>query len=845
MAIRRKGQGQGNGDDRVLVAAATKVPLNRKPTIKPEQSAQQKDALAYCRSVPEIKQLILWRANQIAKLRLYAATHPLDDPDGEPVPATHETSGINPELAKLAGEVIRSFRSNIGGQSALLRRLEMNLEAVGELWIVGLGEVPSPPGSNDPGEPEEWIVASISEIKHKQTRNGPDDPGVWTVHRHPKDKKGRELDMTRDDLFRIWMPDLEWGEMPDCALFGALGPLQQVQVLNDQLLAEARSRVPAGMFTVPNELTIGTVNTTDPKDTPSEQMMDTIVTAWTEAVYDPSDPATLAPLIIRGPKDALGSDVLRRIDLSRNTGEELDKRIAAVLERVFRGLDAPIEVIKGHMQTTYSNAEQIDEDVWEDHLEPRAVLVVDAVTVGYFREQLRKAATDAALASEVLDEIDRMFVWYDASDLVKQPNPTEHADKGLELGAIGSQAWRKATGYDESDKPDPAELLLRMALTRGPLAPNVVVALLRLIDPSVTIPEPVGDAGSATGAPAAASAVPGLVQMFQGVAPTDGPTNAARALAALASTSRRRGSIEAGRQLVDIDREFRNRVLVAADQAMTRALERAGNRVKSQTKMGIRDLVRNVPPLERVAVVGRDRLQLGGISTDSLLDGAFDALEQQYKDWGATAQTDAIELVNRLVGGFSQAQRDALGLRLSDSLDESWTWMKEALTSLAEGQLFDPSPSPTPIGEFDPTLKVPPSLVRQAVARAGGAAGLTSSDSGSAWVAIADSGTRPPGGIATGDIMRGALRDAGGGVEGYEWDYGRAQRKRPFEPHRELDGVQFVNFDDAVLANTGGWPEFPYYMPGDHDGCLCDVIPIVLSPGEAADLGVSPDDEES
>ncbi len=66
------------------------------------------------------------------------------------------------------------------------------------------------------------------------------------------------------------------------------------------------------------------------------------------------------------------------------------------------------------------------------------------------------------------------------------------------------------------------------------------------------------------------------------------------------------------------------------------------------------------------------------------------------------------------------------------------------------------------------------------------------------------------------------------------WVYGPAYRQHPFEPHQSLDGITFRNFDDEVLANTDSFPEVPFYIPGDHAGCICDVSPVIVPADELA-----------
>jgi hypothetical protein len=825
----RRNRSSGAAGTPALVAAASKIRLDRKPTTRPKQDARQDDAWAYFDDVPEIKELFLWRSNQIAKLRLFAAVLPEDaGPEAEPIPVTDEASGVDPSIAKMAQERVNRLKSRIGGQAELLRRAELNLECVGEVYIVGFGERPPDPSkSDDDGEPEEWIAASVSEISYKATTAN-DGAGTWTIKRHPDDKKGRELDKTLDDVFRVWQPHARWGELADCAMLGTLTECEALQLLSAQIRAEAKSRAGAGIFTIPNELTATTANpipaagATDaetPQDADEDPTLRTIAVGITSPIDDPASGASVIPVFLRGPKEAMTPDVLRKIDLSRQSDATLDARIEARIERIARGLDAPPEVMKGHQQTTFANASQVNTDTWEKYLEPRAGFTVDAFTVGYLRPKMIEP-TDSG--GDGIDPLiaSRIFVWYDASDLVAQPNPADSANEGHDRNVISDRAWRQAKGYSEDDAPEPLELLTRVALrSRGGVASNVVNALLELLEGAPELPDPTGN--SATGPDASASA-----RIIAELLVNQHRSMPAVTATAIDVTARRRAS-DLGHDLVALDRELRTRLLIESSSSMRRALERAGNRLRSKAGT-MRDTLRNVPPLSCAATIGPALMADAGFTPNELLEGAFDGLRDQFLAWGVTAQRQAIELVNKVVGGFSRSERDELGLRLAESLDEAWGWMHEALTSLAEAQLFDPTPAAPALGEFDPTLRVPPGLVRQAVSRAGGSAGLQSAGQGDAWVIVGDSGTRPAGGIGTGEIMRGALRDHGVGVEGYEWEYGVGMRARPFEPHRALNGRTFTNFDDPVLANGHGWPPYPYFMPGDHNGCLCDAVPILL-----------------
>jgi hypothetical protein len=109
-------------------------------------------------------------------------------------------------------------------------------------------------------------------------------------------------------------------------------------------------------------------------------------------------------------------------------------------------------------------------------------------------------------------------------------------------------------------------------------------------------------------------------------------------------------------------------------------------------------------------------------------------------------------------------------------------------------------------------------IARRAVAFAGGS-GMN--DATSAGLLIGDDmsvGVAPQ--LSTGPVGTKAMKDNGLVPSTYIWSHGFVPS--PFDPHLALDGVEFENWTDPVLANSGTWPHVNYFMPGDHDGCGCD-----------------------
>lgn len=788
---------------RGLIAAARPMPTVGKAsgmpaTAVPPRQEWQADAWAYFDAIPEVKHGIRFVGNAMAKLRLYPAVQNPDDPSGPPIPVTDAASGVPTNVAAVAVAELGRLRSTRGGQSEILRVLAMNLEVAGEAWIVGFAPqtIPGATPSDLPTEvPERWEVHSVSEVEPAGKNRK-----AAKVKSAPSDSKAVELGEA-DTLIRIWQRHPQWAELPDCALAGLLIDCEALHTLSLLGIGDANSKRNNGFLLVPNEITFGSDSSED-GDEEQDPDEDPVFTALAETVQgpiaDPASPSSAQPTLVRGPAEALRE--FRHVLATRPAGDSIEARMEARVRRIARGMDLPVEVTEGHMNTTFANAAQVDQDTFDDYLQPRAEMMVEGLSYGFLGPNLAENRAAAEWA-------DRIFVWYDAADLVTKPRPADTADGAHDRLTISDEAYRRAKGYTEDDAPDEEEVARRI--------------------------------------PRAASGVDRVAQLLRGDLPRTIPASAVelpppRPVALTAGRSVR-ARTSAGALLLGIDRDLRARLIGAADAAMARAMERAGNRLRSKAqKIGLADTLRAVPAATVAATLG-PAIVASLAGDDDLLDGAWDELERQFRTWGAASQQEALEVASAVAAGFGLADRDHLRLRQADDLDEAWKWMRGSLSAVAGERLFSPGGAASTLGEFDPMSSVPTGLVRQALQRAGGATGLITSGQ-DAWVALYPDGS-PAGMIGTGELVGTALADAGVGVEGFVWVYGPGVRKTPFDPHLDLDGTEFVNFDDPVLANSAGWPDDAYYFPGDHAGCLCDFEPVIVTPETGPGGSVSTSDD--
>lgn len=820
------------GPPRRLASSATRIQLGNKKIAKAQAGKRQEwqaEAYEYFDDIGIVKFGIRFRGNQMAKLRLYPAVRPLDDPDGAPIPLTDPDSGISADVARRANAEIERVKGASGGTPEMLRLLDMNVEIGGECFIIGIGPRVKIERDAEGNEVEvlileSWDVRSILEVEI----GGEGEVKVKT------DAGTVKLDPMLDTCVRVWQRHPAWAGRADCNMRAVLGDCESLVLLTNEVKAESKSNQSNGILFIPNTMSVTTPSRTSPADEGADpdaidaypddatdagaaSIGDALEDAIMEPISDPSSAWSVWPLILVGPAE--DGDKIRHIQMHRDASEVLEERIRERKEAIAQGLNLPIETLKGHQQTTFANAEVIDADIYSKHLEPSAVLLCDMWTIGL----LRPALIDAGIAPEIAE---RIIVWFDPAALLESADPNEKVAEAHALGLIGGEAARRYWGYSEDDAPDPVERLIDAILRNTQWDAGLVDAVVRMLDPSLDFPEPAAPAGlfASLGAlrqnphdPAARSEVlAGLFALQQ-----------SKPLRAAAKTT----PAKAGERLAAIDRDLQTKTLAVANSAMTRALERAGNRLKAKAGP-TRETLRAVAPIYAAQQMGPGLVASAGIADADLIDtDAFEPTISQYHTWAKHAQASALAIAAALAG-LTAAQRKQLAALQAQHLDDSTQWMRGQLHALADERLYQPDEREPAQGEFDPFARVPAGLVRMGIAIAGGATALefTASNARDKYVALAND--RPPGGIGTGELLTNAIVDSGAVViEGYQWDYGAAFRQRPYEPHEELDGqvaespVDFIS-DDATFGD--------YLFPGDHDGCQC--LPLIPVYAERADV---------
>ena len=460
---------------RPLVASAQRIRLNDPETLEDmrlrgSNASWQKEAWIYYDAIGEIKFAFGLLASVMSRLRLYAAAvldpespptrvadaATIPRPEGEETTDYHPPKGIDPRLAKEAHDTLTKLfrRTSVPG---LLRSFALNASVPGECYLML---------HND-----QWVVKSTSEVKI-------DTSGRAVMTR----TKGGKQNVLPESLTigRIWREHPEFSADADSSMRALLADCEELLLLSKMIRASSRGRLNAGILFVPDEVTVSRNTPTDDPEIEAEEESSfeaELVQAMTAPITDERAANSVIPLLLRG--NAELADKIKHIEITRKIDPELVTRADRTLERILQGIDIPKDVVTGLANVKYSNAIQIDENLYKAHVEPLALMLVDAITEICLRPVL------AASGKWTDEQIAQIVVWYDPSEVVTRPDRAADAQQGWDNYLISGDAWRQTRGFSDADQPGEEELAKRLALEKAEVPPEIASVLFNFVLPLI------------------------------------------------------------------------------------------------------------------------------------------------------------------------------------------------------------------------------------------------------------------------------------------------------------------------------------------------------------------------
>jgi hypothetical protein len=561
----------------------------------------QRDAYAYNELIGEIGYLHALTANLVSSAELKPVRVEIGD-DGRR--ALSETS--DPRVNR----VMEAFTGPMGGQKELKRRAALHYQIAGESYLVGT------PLVDEHGRSQgiSWEFLSTEEIKV-------DTQG--SRQRIQRNATGASDDKSFVDveayIARFWRPDPQFSMRADSPMKRVLPICRELIVLSEVVDAVAKSRLPAGILVIPEELSFGPLNESEEESSDTDDI-DRFVQALVEhmraPVEDRTSAAGLVPLVVKGAAEYL--DHIRVIPLGQDIDRAYQDLREELLKRIAQGLDAPPEIIGGKAGLNHWTSYNVDADFITKHVNPVGEAIAEFVTTAYLRPML------VEFEGMTEEEAASYAVVFDARSLTARSDEGPAATGAWDRLALSDMAYLRANGFSEEDAPSEEERqrrLLEKLVLADPTTYGPIVLPLLYPDLADVFHTSAPGSGRAPSVDAPSTPAGPRAELPPENPPSEPPSGAAPQGASDDSL---------------IDAALVERLTTAADAALDRALERAANRVLSRMNGKhpvLRDAFKGVPKNEVLSRMTDLDFRSLGITRDEVIVDAWDGLEMRGRAW--------------------------------------------------------------------------------------------------------------------------------------------------------------------------------------------------------------------
>jgi hypothetical protein len=800
----------------------------------------QANAWGYRDLIGELRYALEYRARAIQRARLFVAQINPDNTEDEPIALSYrdETDDdgnpteraqkitIDPDLAQAAEDELARLPLSDG--YGFLGVWSVNFDVAGEAWLHG---------RRDPKTGQEtWQVRAVTDVDVQGStitlKNELGQPRALDLANPTQNTPGTE------EIYRLWIPHPAHPHLADSALRALADVLEEICLTGREMRALSRSRIanngawllPQGMTTLLNTRP----DTQDDTENQPSDFMSMLTAAMLAPITNEGDPGGVVPLILTGSREDIQVAKDSHIRFDRPDSPELINKLDRNLGRMATSLDIPAEVLTGLADTNHWTAWLIDSSSFRHHIEPSIRIIVDSHTQGMLRPALKALGYPP-------DQVDKLRTWYDAGNITENPNRRQDALDARAAGALGDLPFLKALGFSDSDAASREEQIIMAAIRSGldpATAARVLIEVARQ-EGETELPEAIAIQPAQIGPARPPQQAPAAPPDETGVGGTGIPKTAPPGVTAAATGPTYRLNTDVGRRLMEIDRALRDAIIADTDQAIRRAIERAGSRLRAKATRdpGIAANMRDQPVTAWAAQLGRDQCFALGADVVFLLREAWDELRDKFtRRVRAAAEMIGNVVAGRLLRIAALAARDAAAERIAAAMTArigpAWERYRDRLQADTEAFLFgEGEQEQYDEGELADSL-IQPAAVRTVLAEIGG---LPETSGG------VDNGRHvtgePINGLSNGDTVTRELDAAGVLTIGYLWVYGVTPQLRRFDPHWELEGERFTNWADDKLAPEPRYAWIgPFYHPGDHGGCMCDYVPGYAVPEYGAQV---------
>jgi len=433
-----------------------------------------------------------------------------------------------------AFDALSSLFGGPEGQKEMFRQLGIQFTVAGEGYIVGEdgGEKPD----------DQWWVVAASELR----KNGDE----WKI--------GKK-EIKNPLIVRLWRPHPRVNNSPDSPARAVLPVLSEIDGLTKHVAAQIDSRLAgAGILLLPDNISFATTSTIKPGEDGEQQnlaldpFLEELMQTMMTAIANRADASALVPILLQANGEYL--DKVRHLTFSTPLDEQAIELRQEAIRRLALGMDMPPEVLTGTGEVNHWGAWQIEDASIKAHTEPLLQIIVSSLTEGYLWPYLEATGMEP-------EEVREFAFVADTAMMRLRPDRSKEAIELHGMGLLTDEAVVTETGFQPSDMMNDAQRrdFYTRKVAGGQTTPELVAAALALL--GVALPME-------------------AIRVQEDTHPQPGHEE-----------------IDAQRQPPDPNARKHRRTEEAAiaEVIVFRALERAGNRIKSKYKENISLGAENMP----------------------------------------------------------------------------------------------------------------------------------------------------------------------------------------------------------------------------------------------------------
>lgn len=430
-----------------LVAAAAATPKRTGSKDDPSPLKEwQKQAWGYYKTLGEIHYGGGFYARMLGNVRLLVQER---NDEGEWEESENEAFAA--QLQRL--ENSRGGMGELQGSYGVLRFVQGEALLCCTLEGYGKDEYGDPILIDGEAYTEVWEMLSAAEVTYAKSEQ------MYT-RRDGGSGAGKKIRETLPDApepgtmiaYRFYHRDPEYSGLADSSMRAVLADCEELMLLKQSIRNTARNRgAGAGILFLPSSMGGDMVDRGDSVMVPKNAKA--IFDSLMAPIADETAASAVAPVVLFGadvtPQNAFHLD-LRGAALYKETGlrDECIRRIAI-------GLDMPPESLIGVGASNHWSGWLIDDNAWKNHGLGVTREFVEQLTAIL----IRPAAIEAGIDPR------NVRVWFDATDVVEDPDRSRTAQEAHAMLVISDEAARRDMGYEETDAPDEAEWQRRAALS--------------------------------------------------------------------------------------------------------------------------------------------------------------------------------------------------------------------------------------------------------------------------------------------------------------------------------------------------------------------------------------------